>query len=154
MRIFLSGIIQGSHAGTQIHDQDYRDELKEIIREWLPAAEVVCPIDRHPNGIAYGPEDSRRAFFGLVEEAAAADIVIAYIPEASMGTAIEMWEAHKAGRPVVTITPLRHNWVVNLLSARVFGTAAEFAAFIQVGGLEELASPTARKDAETAGGRS
>ena len=44
------------------------------------------------------------------------DLLIAYVPEASMGTAIEMWEAHQHARVVVTITPLSHNWVVQITS--------------------------------------
>ena len=140
MRIFLSGIIQGSHAGTQLHDQAYRDELKRLLRELLPEADVVCPIDLHPNGIAYDLDEARVAFFSLVEEAAAADLVVAYLPEASMGTAIEMWQAYHVGKPVVTITPLRHNWVVNLLSKRVFSSLDEFAAFLRQGGLRRVMS--------------
>jgi hypothetical protein len=33
-----------------------------------------------------------------------------------MGTAIEMWEAYKHGRIIVTICPMQHNWVAKFLS--------------------------------------
>ncbi|MCL5109011.1 MAG: nucleoside 2-deoxyribosyltransferase [Chloroflexi bacterium] len=138
MKVFLSGIIQGSHSGTELHDQGYRDELKRLLSQHLPEAEVVCPIDLHPNGIEYDLGQAREAFFSLVEEAASADLVVAYLPEASMGTAIEIWEAHRRGTPVLAITPLRHNWVVNLLAGRAFASVAEFAAFAAEGGLREL----------------
>jgi len=138
MRIFLSGIIQGSHAGTQLHDQGYRDELKRILNRVAPVADVVCPIDLHPNGIEYSLDEARAAFFSLVEEAAGSDLVVAYLPEASMGTAVELWEAHRRGTPVVVITPLRHNWVINLLARRVFTTVDEFEDALARDGLAGL----------------
>ena len=60
--------------------------------------------------------------------AATADVLVAYVPEASMGTAIEMWQAFKAGAHVFTISPLAENWVVKFLSQRVFATLDEFVA--------------------------
>jgi hypothetical protein len=44
------------------------------------------------------------------------DVVVAFLPEASMGTAIEIWEAFRHGRRVVTISPLERNWVVRYCS--------------------------------------
>ncbi|MHB1132165.1 MAG: hypothetical protein ACYC4L_07205 [Chloroflexota bacterium] len=138
MRIFLSGIIQGSEAGKELHDQGYREQLKAILARLAPEAEVLCPIDLHPNGIAYSLDEARAAFFALVESAAAADLVVAYLPQASLGTAIELWEAHRRGTPVVTITPLRHNWVINLLSRQVCGSVEEFEQWASEGGLKAL----------------
>ncbi|MHB1417531.1 MAG: hypothetical protein ACYC1C_19970 [Chloroflexota bacterium] len=149
MRIFLAGIIQGSHAGTELHAQDYRDEIKQIVGAHLPEATVTCPMDLHPDGIAYGPADIRHAFFSLVKQAASADVLVAYLPEASLGTAIEIWEAYHAGRPVVTITPMRHNWVVNLLSEQVCYSLAEFGEFVAEGGLAKVAEVAAAKRAAT-----
>jgi hypothetical protein len=63
------------------------------------------------------------------------DVLVAYVPEASMGTAIEMWEAHHAGVQVLTISPMAENWVVKLLSSRVFPTLEAFGAFVADGGL-------------------
>ena len=33
------------------------------------------------------------------------DVLLAFVPEASMGTAIEMWEAYQHGAAVITISP-------------------------------------------------
>ena len=44
------------------------------------------------------------------------DVVLAFLPEAWMGTAIEMWHAFHQGKAVVTISPLAHNWAVQFLS--------------------------------------
>ena len=74
----------------------------------------------------------------MAAEAARADVLIAYLPEASMGTAVEMWEAHRAGKPVLTISPLAENWVVRFLSTRVFPSLVAFESFVAEGELEKL----------------
>ncbi|HZS01088.1 MAG TPA: hypothetical protein VFE37_20390 [Chloroflexota bacterium] len=140
MRVFLAGIIQGSYQGPELHDQSYRDRLKAIFRTHVPDAETCCPIDMHPSGVGYSPEQQRQAFFELVETASQADLLVAYLPQASLGTAIEMWEAYHHGRPVVVITPMRENWVINLLARKVFPTLDAFEAFVRDGGLADLAS--------------
>jgi hypothetical protein len=63
---------------------------------------------------------------------------VAYLPEASMGTAVEMWEAHRAGKLVLAITPLARNWVVRFLSHRVYHDLAEFEEAVRSGELMEL----------------
>jgi hypothetical protein len=138
MRVFLAGIIQGSYQGLELHDQTYRDRLKAIFRAYLPDAETCCPIDMHPGGVSYAPEQQHQAFFELVETASQADLVVAYLPQASLGTAIEMWEAYHHGRRVVAITPMRENWVINLLAQAVFSDIDAFEAFVRDGGLEDL----------------
>ena len=139
MRIFLSGIITGSLTGKVLHDQSYRAELRQIIQAALPEAQVRCPWDMHPDAVDYGPEKAREALVAEVQEAAGSDLIVAYIPQASMGTAIEMWEARRQGTPVLAITPLTTNWVVLLLTQRVFPDIAAFADFARSGGLEDFA---------------
>jgi hypothetical protein len=139
LRIFLSGIISGSHTGKEIHQQSYRDELRAIIQECLPSASVLCPWDMHPDALSFTPEMAREALVAEVEAAASSDLIVAYIPQASMGTALEMWEAHKRGVPVLAITPLDHNWVILLTTTRTFPSIADFAAFARSGGLAALA---------------
>ena len=65
-------------------------------------------------------------FFNYCEIAGKVDLLIAYIPEASMGTAIEIWVAYKAGIPILTISRLKSNWVVKLLSTRVYENINDF----------------------------
>ena len=55
------------------------------------------------------------------------DVVVAYVPQASMGTAIEMWEAHRNNRIVITISPLSHNWAIRFLSNIVYADMEAFA---------------------------
>jgi hypothetical protein len=152
MRVFLAGVIQGSHRGLELHDQSYRQRLKQILATQAPDATLTCPIELHPTAIDYGPEEQRRAFFGLVDTASQADVLVAYLPEASLGTAIEMWEAHHHGRVVVVITPMRDNWVINLLADAVVPSLEAFEAFVREGQLAALlATPTAVRREGTAG---
>jgi nucleoside 2-deoxyribosyltransferase len=138
MRIFLSGIIQGSRPGKNIHAQSYRDVLKSVLRRHAPQAELVCPIDLHPNSVDYDEVQARTTFDDMVRLASEADLVVAYLPEASMGTAVEIWEAHRRGVPVLTISPLAENWVVKLASTQVFASVADFETFLVAGGLARL----------------
>jgi len=141
MRFFIAGVMQGSRSGKEIASQEYRKEIKAVLRKHFPQAEIVCPWELHPDSVDYGPEEGRRTFLEMNEEATKADVLIAYVPEASMGTAIEMWQAYQAGRVILTISPLTENWVVKFLSHRVFPSIKAFAAFIERGGLEKLLSP-------------
>jgi hypothetical protein len=49
MRIFIAGIVQGSYQDLIIHNQDYRDAIKAILRTHIPDADLVCLMDLHPN---------------------------------------------------------------------------------------------------------
>ena len=61
------------------------------------------------------------------------DVLVAFVPEASMGTAIEMWEAHQHGAAVITISPLRHNWAVKFLSHALYADLPAFETALRSG---------------------
>ncbi len=79
---------------------------------------------------------AKETLFALLELAMRSDLVIAYLPVASMGTALEMYSAYQSGVPVVTISPLQENWVVRATSRRQFRDLESFIA-----ALDTLASP-------------
>ncbi len=137
-RIFLAGIIQGSLPGLSVHPQTYRERLKDILKAALPEAEVFCPVEGHPNSPSYTKEQAREVFFHHIGVAATSDLVVAFCPEASMGTAIEMYEAYRNRVPVVCISPMETNWSVRLLSERVLPDLAAFEEFARDGGLARL----------------
>jgi hypothetical protein len=104
-----------------LHQQDYRARLAELISTHLPEADVYDPLADHPASVTYSDEDGRRVFYGHNRLCREVDVVIAFLPEASMGTAIEMWEAHEHGHGVVlTISPLDHNWAVRFCSHAIY----------------------------------
>lgn len=135
MRIFIAGIMQGSRNDSGIDAQDYRREIAHMVRHHVPGVEVLDPFELHPNSVSYGPEKAKQTLLEMADLAGQADVLIAYIPAASMGTALEMWQAYAHGRHVYTISPMSDNWVVRSLSTRVFSDMAEFETFVTGGGL-------------------
>lgn len=129
LTFFIAGIIQGSLADG-MHDQDYRARIAEVIRRRFPDACIMDPVALHPNSLDYSDEQARETFFAMIEKARAADVVIAFVPSCSMGTAVEMWEARRAGKPVITISPLTRNWAVRYLSTHVVDSVEELEAVL------------------------
>ncbi len=138
MRIFLAGIMQGSHIAALVHDQTYRATLRELVQSHWPEAEVYDPFANHTTSIGYDSQRAHDVFMGHVEMCRVFDLLVAYVPEASMGTAIEMWEAFQHGRTVLTITPLVHNWVVQLTSRAVYRDYDAFASGLRLGDIDRL----------------
>jgi len=137
-KFFLAGIIQGSMQGPAIHSQDYRTHIKEVLLRHVPDAEVYCPIEHHPNSLDYEDAHARDVFLKHTAMAGDADVLVAFLPEASMGTAVEMWEAHHRERIVLTVTPMAANWTVKFLSTRVFPDLEAFERFVIDGELARL----------------
>jgi hypothetical protein len=135
---FVAGIIQGSLRDRSIHAQSYRDRLVGLLRSAFPEAETYCPIENYPNSLDFPDDAARRTFFGLMERAASTDVLIAYVPEASMGTAVEMWQAHRNGRLVVAISPMAANWAVRFLSDALLPDVEAFERFVCSGELADL----------------
>ena len=112
MRFFLAGIMQGSHAAARCHGQEYRADITQLIESHFPNAEVYDPYAKHSTSLDYSHETGRDVFFRHNYMCREVDVLVAFVPEASMGTAIEMWEAYRHGAAVITISPLKHNWAV------------------------------------------
>lgn len=128
---FLAGIIQGSKKGKILHNQDYRKEIKAILREYFPEAEIIDPVNVHPDSVEYDYETGETVFHESIKQATECDCLIAYLPEASMGTAIEMWECYKKKMTVWTITPMKENWSVKFLSTEIFESVGELEYFLR-----------------------
>jgi hypothetical protein len=138
MRVFICGIIQGSISEFAVHEQSYRARLRGAIETHLPGVEVYCPVSLHPESLLY---DDSKAFAVLEESAEAArrsDLLVAYLPEASMGSAIEMWEAKRAGVKIVAITPLEHNWVIRYAADLSVRTIEDFEGLLADGSVARL----------------
>jgi hypothetical protein len=140
MQVFIAGIMQGSRLDRYIDEQDYRRLITEAILARHPDAEVVDPNELHPGGVDYGDSLAKATLLEMADLAARADVVVAYAPRASMGTAIEMWQAFQARIPVVTISPMAANWVVKHLSAQVLPDLDAFRSWVADGGLDKLAN--------------
>ncbi len=130
MRVFIAGVMQASLAGKGIVDQSYRNAIGEALLAKWPELDVIDPLVLHPNSVEYDDEAARETLFALVTLAASCDLVIAYVPQASMGTALEMNAAYEKGVPVIAISPLRENWVIRAMASRLFPDMEAFVAHL------------------------
>ncbi|MBN2578102.1 MAG: hypothetical protein JXB10_03845 [Pirellulales bacterium] len=127
--------MQGSHAAKALHVQDYRTEIQRLLQEHLPEAEVYDPLANHRESLGYDKQRGREVFFQHNYLCREIDVLVAYVPEASMGTAIEMWEAHEHGATVIAVSPMKHNWAVKFLSHALYADLDELAAALSDGTL-------------------
>lgn len=126
-RIFVAGVMQGSLREAVLHGQEYRQELVDLLEQHFPTAEVYDPLASHRQSLKYDERRGREVFFAHNAMCAEANLLIAYLPTASMGTAIEMWEAFRHGALVVSISAMEHNWAVKFLSHLRYPDIAGFA---------------------------
>jgi hypothetical protein len=141
--IFLAGVIQGSVCGHRIADQGYRAEIRSAINAQAPSVTVYDPLANHPGALEYPIEQARETFYGHLNLVRRSRLLVAYLPEASLGTAIEMWEARGAGIPVVAISPMAENWVIRLLATVLCEDIAAFRRWVASGALERMLGPRA-----------
>ncbi len=92
-------------------------------------------MELNPGSGGYDEALARQAFLDELELAASCDVTIAYAPVATMGTAVEMFQAFSAGKSVFAISPMAENWAIRFLSTRVFPDFTAFEDFVAAGGL-------------------
>ena len=140
MKLFISGVMQGSIQGTGIQKQDYRHRITTIIQKYHPTVEIVDPIKLFPDSVAFGEEKAKETLVKLVDIATNADLVVAYLPEASMGSAMEMLRAYDKGKPIVTITPMQKNWFILAMSNVIVPSFEAFEDWVSKTNLEAWVS--------------
>ncbi len=137
LRFFLAGIMQGSHRAAALHNQDYRAHLRHLLAAHFPGAEIYDPLADHSDSLSYDEEQGRRVFFHHNRLCREVDVVLAFVPEASMGTAIEMWEAYQHGKAVIAVSPMSHNWAVKFLSHELYADLDALETALASGQLAE-----------------
>jgi len=135
MRFFIAGIMQGSHTAKAVHDQDYRRQIATLLEERFPGADVYDPRAEHKNSLDYVELTAREVFFRHNRMCGEVDALVAVLPSASMGTAVEMWEAYRHGAAVISISPMTHNWAVKFLSHLLYTDMDAFAEGLRSGEL-------------------
>jgi len=136
--VFLAGVIQGSQSGKQIDSQDYRSELKKIFADKIPELLVYCPFEHHSTSVKYDDTQGKKVFLDHLDLCKSARLLIAYLPNASLGTSIEIWEAHRAGVPIVAISPMAHNWVLRFFTDQILPDLDAFEQWLTRERFEEL----------------
>lgn len=133
MRFFIAGIMQGSYLEMTLHSQNYRNRIREELEKHIPHAEIYDPYDKHPNSSQYAPKTGKDIFLYHNRLCREMDVLIAFAPEATMGTAIEMWEAWQHGAFIACVSPMRKNWTVAFLSHVIYETLDELLQDIRSG---------------------
>jgi hypothetical protein len=140
-RILVVGILRGTRTGGRLHSQKYRLQIKKWLEKYLPGVEVHAPIEKARDMHDYGLVKGIEAFFDTVRRASQYDASVIYVPEASMGSAIMIWEAYRNQRPVVVISPLE-NRTVRALSTAICKDMKAFHAFVRGGQFGALLAKT------------
>jgi len=138
MKIYISGIMQGSTRGHGIQEQDYRRLLRDAVKIHHPDAEIYDPFLHFPDSVEYDNQRAKEVLFELAAESGTSDVVIAFLPEASMGTALEIIRAYDNGKTILSISPMEKNWLIRALSAKIFPSLDEFCTWARQTHLAEL----------------
>lgn len=143
MKIYIAGVMQGSKKGRGIQKQRYRQVISDAVKICHPDAEIVDPFSLFPDSVSYDDQRAKETLFAMADEAESADFVIAYLPEASMGSALEMIRAYEKGKTIISISPMEKNWFIRAVSAKIFPTLEEFCAWINQTHLADLSTGSA-----------
>ncbi len=133
LRVFFSGIMQAVREDDQIEDQHYRIRLRQAFQSCLPDVQITDPWAENPDSVNYEDELARQTFLSLVRRASDVDLLVAYIPVASMGSAMEMWQAYNNGVYVITISPMQYHWAIRYASHELFTELDSFLALLANG---------------------
>jgi len=121
-----------------MREQGYRQVIADAIKTIHPKAEIYDPFTAFPDDGEYDDQRAKQTLFVAAEEAASADFVIAYLPEASMGTALEMIRAYDNGKIIISISTLEKNWFIRAVSSKIFISLDDFCEWIHRTQLAEL----------------
>ena len=138
MHIFLAGVMQGSRLDGDIAPQDYRQRITQVLQSYLPNATISDPWALHPNSVSYKSPKIEDTFISMTQLAGLADVLIAYLPWASMGTAVEMWTAYHARKYIIAVTPMSHNWLVKVTANEVLPDLDSLVDYIASGRMQQL----------------
>ena len=134
-RYFISGVMLGSKQKLVKHEadlvpQNYRQQIADVIQKTDPRAIIVDPLDalKHRaeqmghtiDEINASDEAVRDAFMEVIEMVKDCDVIVSNLPEASMGSAVELWEARKANLQIFTISPMKDNWAIRSVTDHNF----------------------------------
>jgi len=129
IQVFIAGVMQGNRKDDQIYSQNYRQIITDKLSNFSSVnVNIVDPDKTDPDRLSYSFIQAKEMFIKYCLVAGKVNLLIAYIPEASMGSAIEMWTAYNAKIPIITISPMKNNWVVKILSTLIYPDIDEFCS--------------------------
>ena len=147
MRVFLAGIMQATRRDDQIESQNYRVRISEALRAQNHTVDIIDPWALNPGSVNYDEEKARHTFHSMTKLAGTADLLIAYLPQVSMGTAMEMWEAHYRDTYIIAVTPFIHHWAIRFTANEILPDLDTLLAEIDNGRIPGLLQSLAAVDA-------
>ena len=138
MKVFIGGIMQGQRQDDQIDSQTYRVQITEAFQKSAPEISMIDPWALNPDSVNYDADRARNTFITMTRKVQEADLMIAYIPRMSMGTAMEMWEAYNKGVYIVAVTPYIHHWAIRFTASEILPDLETLLADIENGRLPQL----------------
>ncbi len=132
IKIFVSGIVHGSRE-NEVYPQCYRKRIVDVIEKSWQNAIISCPSIVHSKSSTETLTETVKAFEQQLSLLKKSDIVVAYIPEASMGAAIEIYNASLRGKYVVTITPLQTSRIIKIFSHDIYDSVDSFEQACEIG---------------------
>ena len=133
MHVFIAGVMQGARLDDQVDDQNYRMRITEALQRHLPDVHISDPWALNPGSFNYDEARARRTFLDMTTLAGTADLLIAYLPTVSMGTAMEMWQAYQADTYIVAVTPHMHHWAIRFTADEILPDLGSLFARIENG---------------------
>ena len=140
MHVFIAGVMQADRRDNQIESQDYRARIAGALQAAVPNVKITDPFALNPNSVYYGEEQARNTFLTMTKKAGEADLLIAYLPQVSMGTAMEMWEAYQAGVYIIAVTPHIHHWAIRFTANEILPDLDSLLETIQNGRFAHIAN--------------
>lgn len=138
MHVFIAGVMQGERLDDQVDDQHYRTRITEALQTHLPDVQIIDPWALNPGSVNYDEVRARRTFLDMTVLAGTADLLIAYLPTVSMGTAMEMWQAHQSETYIIAITQRVHHWAIRFTADEILPDIETLLAKIENGSFSRL----------------
>ena len=130
--------MQGARLDDKLDDQNYRVRIAEALQRHLPTVRISDPWALNPGSINYDEAKARRTFLDMTTLAGKADLLIAYLPTVSMGTAMEMWQAFQADTYIVAVTNHVHHWAIRFTADEILPDLDSLLAKIEDGTYSRL----------------
>ena len=80
MRFFIAGIMQGSLIPAELHAQNYRRQIEQLLLATFDDAEVYDPLANHNQSIDYDDDTGRDTFFSHNRMCREVDCLVALRP--------------------------------------------------------------------------
>lgn len=148
LRVFIAGVMQSNRQDRLIDDQNYRLKIAAALKKRIPDVKIIDPWAENQNSMHYGEEQARHTFLSMTVKASEADLLIAYLPQPSMGTAMEMWQAYQANTTIIAVTPFVHHWAIRFTASQILPNLDALFALLENGRFLQEIVPQALSNRE------